>query len=115
VRFQVGDVLHPALDSLRNEHGFLLGGGQLGESFANPLAVPVVAQDEPRAASTFGAINRHRGGAEFHRGKRARGFGALLAGRFAVCHQFVTTLVHGRWKGVNWSPIGLRNPLIIKG
>ena len=45
VRFQVGHVLHAALNSLRHEQRFLLGSGEVREGFADVLAVPVVSDE----------------------------------------------------------------------
>ena len=56
VGLQVGDVLHPALDSLRNELGLLLGGFEGAEGLAQPLAVAVVGDEkaDPRCPRPAG-------------------------------------------------------------
>lgn len=43
VGFQVGDMLHATLDSLRNELRLLLRGGHIRECLSEALAIPVVA------------------------------------------------------------------------
>ena len=66
MRFDVGDLLHAGLDSLRHEQGFLFGGRQVGENLPHPLAIAVVAQDVAGPAIGGGAVNWHHGRAEFH-------------------------------------------------
>ena len=51
VRLQVGHLLHPRLDSLRNKERLLLGRLKAGEHLAQPLAFPVVGDAEPQPAA----------------------------------------------------------------
>ena len=46
VRTEVGDVLHPGLDSLRHEQAFLFGRLQSGEELPQALAIPVMGDGE---------------------------------------------------------------------
>ncbi|MEI7929268.1 MAG: hypothetical protein WCH40_12015 [Verrucomicrobiales bacterium] len=118
VRFQVGDVLHAALNSLRHEQGLLLGSDQIRKRFAYPFAVAVVGEDEAPASIGFKEVDGHGGRPEFNRGMRTR-FSALLRGPVrscsAVCHQFVTSLVPRLGDGVNFASFDARNPLVMDG
>ena len=104
VGLQVGDVLHAALDSLRNELGLLFGGFKGAEGLAKPFAVAVVGDQKADPVTFDQPIDRHRGAAELHHRNRlalalpihpwARGLAPLSTGDPLSCHQFVTTPVH---------------------
>lgn len=110
VRFQVGHVLHAALNSLRHEQRFLLGSGEVREGFADVLAVPVVGDEVALPAFRFRQVDGHRGRPEFHRGVRAC-FSSLPVGLLGVPMPFVTSLVHRLGNHVNFASFDARNPL----